>query len=241
MEKAKGHVSIVDNFSDRQKLLNDQLCIIEKTLNKHNNHQNSRVPELGDLSSSSKRNKIRGFRGRQSIFKRPEAPAPRSNIRTIPDYRVNPKKWTHYCLDDTPEMSNESNTAAAFSFLKEIEERKRRGFNKRAIRNRSAEVEEMDVVMGCSTEDKDTDNTQQFNLNVHSKNVHTFKSMQKKVSCQTRSKPKYENNKVVMPEYEMGSKKILTKKPIKKNFTDRINHKNEIKLDHLDDCSEEDS
>ncbi|XP_058066366.1 U5 small nuclear ribonucleoprotein TSSC4 [Anopheles bellator] len=64
------------------------------------------------------------YRGRESIFKRPSAPIGQCLKRAnLPDYQRNPHKWTKYTLEDV-DTSERTNTAAAFSFLKQIEEQR---------------------------------------------------------------------------------------------------------------------
>lgn len=238
MSSEKGSTCIQDNFVDRQKQLDKQLCMIEKSLNKHNNHTGSRVPRLEDLSATSQsRNKIRGFRGRQSLFKRPEGPAPRSNILTIPDYRRNPKKWTCYSLDDVSEMSNESNSKAAFSFLDELKQRKRREpktTDDRIRKKLRAHREIMDVDAGTSQADDDMEMEERFIPD--DKTVISFKKPEKREeSFKLDPKPEFRNNKIIMPEYEVGAKKIQKKKELQKRTSGRIDKRREMKLDHLDE------
>jgi len=78
---------------------------------------------------------VAAFKGEESMFKRPmpklKRPShpPRKHsypARTPePDHKRNPQKWTKYSLADTPDMCDKSNAAAALSFLRELEERKR--------------------------------------------------------------------------------------------------------------------
>lgn len=78
------------------------------------------------------------FKGEESIFKRPmpklKRPThrprkhfyPYHNKTRVPDHKKNPEKWIKYSLASTSDMTDKSNSAAAFSFLREIEERKRK-------------------------------------------------------------------------------------------------------------------
>lgn len=60
-------------------------------------------------------------------FKAPRGRAPRP--RFVPDYKKNPQKYTHYDLSDVTadQMSNSSNAAAAFDFLRQRRELKAAG------------------------------------------------------------------------------------------------------------------
>ena len=42
----------------------------------------------------------------------------------VPDFVKNPEKYTKYSLKDVPEVSNKSNSAAAFDFLRKLKEDK---------------------------------------------------------------------------------------------------------------------
>lgn len=209
------------NFCDRRKNLINQLSELEKSMNKHKNHESSYVPKLEDLTIHSRnKNKLKGFRGRQSIFKRPDAPAPRTNLRTIPDYHLNPKKWTCYSLDDVKDMSNESNSQAAFSFLKELKNQKKQ--NTKQNLKLCAESMEVDEVQNTSKKSED----------ISKSGISFSKPIRKELSIQLNSKPEFRNNKIIMPEYEVGIRKESKKKNNqRKNI--KIDKNKEMKLEHL--------
>lgn len=56
------------------------------------------------------------------IFKRPRLPVSLKRARqedAVPDYIMNPHKWKKYSLADTPNVTEESNTAVALQFLQD--------------------------------------------------------------------------------------------------------------------------
>ncbi|XP_014218828.1 protein TSSC4 [Copidosoma floridanum] len=215
--------ALVENFIGRSKKLSAHLNAIEKTLNKHKNHTDSKVPRLEDLSSCSQfRSKIKGYRGKQSIFKRPEGPAPRTKISAIPDYRKNPEKWTCYNLDDVSEMSNESNSQAALAFLKELKQRKEKKVRKLRVIKGKHDTMEIDI----QTEDNNVEGD-------GSNAVISFRKPMKKKEPSNTSKPEFRSSKIVMPEYVVGLKKAPKKKNLPKAEAEKIDKSKEIKLDHL--------
>ena len=76
--------------------------------------------------------KFAAFRHRGDRFKRPHAPQHRGGRGggrgggRVPDFRRNPQKYTKYSLEDVDLLDNASNSQAAFSFLREMDERKRK-------------------------------------------------------------------------------------------------------------------
>lgn len=65
------------------------------------------------------------FRGKDSLFVKPEIPPWRIiEKHRAPDFKLHPHKWTKYSLADVNEMNDKSNAAAAFAFLKEMRTRK---------------------------------------------------------------------------------------------------------------------
>lgn len=65
------------------------------------------------------------FRGKDSLFVKPEIPPLRIlEKHKAPDFKLHPHKWTKYSLADVNEMNDKSNAAAAFAFLKEMQSRK---------------------------------------------------------------------------------------------------------------------
>lgn len=124
------------DFASRQKLLFDTLNTAEEECNKtrtQNVTTTINEPEDDEDINRSKLLKLgrrtitSRFRGRESIFKRPEGPAPKAASRAIPDFHRNPHRWTKYSLEDVPreDLTEESNTRAALSFLNELKARRK--------------------------------------------------------------------------------------------------------------------
>ncbi|XP_053971323.1 protein TSSC4 [Hylaeus anthracinus] len=122
-------------FANRQKLLFDKLSDAEQECNKNKMTTESTDVDMAiDESNKTKsirtglqrKNETKRFRGKESIFKRPEGPAPRAVNRSVPDYHKHPHKWMKYSLDDVSndDMTEQSNTTAALSFLNELKARR---------------------------------------------------------------------------------------------------------------------
>lgn len=85
---------------------------------------------------NSRNDDVTIYKGEESMFKRPmpklRKPSyqPRRNMNSnkthTPDHKKNPHRWVKYNLSSTTEVTDKSNTAAALSFLRELEERKRK-------------------------------------------------------------------------------------------------------------------
>ena len=248
MDPEKGSISIKDNFFDRQTRLAEQLLQIEKSLNKDVNHKGSKVPRLEDLSTDqSNRNKIKGFQGRQSIFKRPELPPPRHNIRTIAEHHRNPTKWTYYSLDDVPDMSNEMNSQTALAFLDDLKKRKRREAREAQKQNKIKDklkvhigAMEIDTTVDASMEYEDIGDEERFVVDDSNKSTIVFKKPHKQ---EEPFKPvpeiEFRDNKFIMPEYQVGTKKISKKNKTQKSKSQKIDKNKELKLDHLQQCEDE--
>lgn len=74
---------------------------------------------------SGGRSLAKQFRGKDSLFVKPEIPPWRIVEKNkAPDFKLHPHKWTKYSLADVNEMNDKSNAAAAFAFLKEMQTRK---------------------------------------------------------------------------------------------------------------------
>jgi hypothetical protein len=126
------------DFSSRQKSLFDTLDAVEGASRSTNRSSDVSMEittteeEMAiDLFDSSRRHKrqrrteTKQFRGKESIFKRPEAPPP-WRTGSMPDHKKNPHKWTKYSLGDVSQadMSDKTNTSTALSFLNELRKRK---------------------------------------------------------------------------------------------------------------------
>lgn len=218
------------SFTNRQKNIFEVLNAVEI-------EQSVRVPtsrsilqpdpdpmDIEPLSSvravKRKRKELTQFRGKESIFKRPDAPRPTRFVKTktIPDYHKNPHKWVKYSLDDVSpsDMSDRSNTAAAFSFLEEL-----------AARKASAEMEDMEVEQS-STQIAFRRPKGKTRLTIGSVVVDTSSS-----PTAENSKPSFRSGKLVMPEYVVGQRKKKEKKSELLNSSVKTSKTKEIQLGHL--------
>lgn len=202
------------SFQERQKSLFNTLKEAEDT---HSFSKTNRANTPNDNAVIDRqvyrrlKHEMKPFRGRESIFKRPEA-----NIRqclrskTVPDYIKNPQRWSHYSLADVSadQMSDSTNAATAYAFLQELEDK-----------NIKAEL-----VM-----------EQDSNDGVFKKPTFNISAQLKKDQQAKEEKPVFKNNKLVMPEYVVGgSPKIKKERPVKKeNSVGECAKKAELKLSHL--------
>lgn len=229
-------------FANRQKLLFNKLSDAEQECNKnravtestdaHMNVDNS--SQLPILRTGQKRTiEMRRFRGKESIFKRPEGPAPRALSRSIPDFHKNPHKWKKYTLDDVSndDMTEESNTRAALSFLKELKAR-------RSL-ERIKESEKMDIDGCSSVERKIIFKSKKMKTEVKFKKPadNTENVDNVPIVIENDDKPVFRNSKVIMPEYVVGQKQ--KKKNKKEKHFAKVDRSKELKLDHLEDPDEE--
>ncbi|KAJ8672729.1 hypothetical protein QAD02_003989 [Eretmocerus hayati] len=234
MDITKEPPSIESDFIARQKQLNDQLGDIEKSLNKHNNHRESRVPRLDELSRvSQNRNRIKGFRKRESIFKRPDKPAPRSTVQTVPDYHRHPTKWKYYNLEHVSDMTSESNSQAAFAFLDDIRKRKCEEENRKSSKKLNTCQGSTSMALACSSCEAQMEVDDVSEPKSSSSTVVAFKKPRKKNCPSEEAKPQFVSSKVVMPEYEFGTKKVSRRKREERASEDRTCKTSGIKLDHL--------
>lgn len=234
-------------FADRQKLLFDKLLLAEQDCNKNKAVPRAELTDAETLKPNKSltivgrpKSDTKRFRGKESIFKRPEGPAPRASTKNIPDYHRNPHKWVKYSLGDVSneDMTEQSNTHAALSFLKELRARRLR---ERAVEDQS----KMDI-----NETEETDSAEvkypfkQKTIKAHSQ--FRFKKPedgsqieeQTPVIIDPDEKPVFRSSKVIMPEYVVGQKQ---KRKLKsdKNRSKQSSSK-ELKLDHLQEPDKED-
>ncbi|KAG6444781.1 uncharacterized protein LOC115440029 [Manduca sexta] len=207
----------MSTFEERRKSLFNHLKDAEDQYSL--SHKNKVVQPQADYGTIDRytyrklKHEMKQFRGRESIFKRPEA-----NIReclrakTIPDHIKNPQKWVYYNLSDvTPEqMSDATNTATALALIKKLEEK----------------AEEHSKI------EHDTED-------VFKKPTFHFSSSIKKDT--EDEKAVFKSGKVIMPEYVVGVTKKKEKKNLPKKepkASQEPVHKNGLKLDHLYDDEE---
>lgn len=231
-------------FANRQKLLFDQLSIAENECIKHDRSETDNTKmevDVCDKSSTLRANRKRKretnkFRGKESIFKRPEGPAPRTTFRNIPDYHRNPHKWVKYSLDDvsSEDMTDRSNTQAAMSFLRELKARRKKEVD---------QCEEKMDVEPCKSNLQDSVEIQFKSKKRTLKSQIMFKKPQDKEAessetvIESDDMPVFRSSKIILPEYVVGQK---PKKINRKNQpVVKVDRSKELKLDHLQEPDED--
>lgn len=206
--------NVNSEFLNRQKNVFEMLDAVAKDNEKVVKLQPSLKREAHcerNKPSKRLRQDTRQFRGKESIFKRPEAPPPARFLRNVPDYRRNPQKWTKYTLSDVSQddMSDQSNTAAAMSFLRELKAKK--------------EFEQMDI----DSESKAITfkKPSSFRPNSVPNN-----NLDNKDIYET---PSFRSSKLIMPEYVIGEKKTPKRSTSTSKPAGTKTSLKEIKLDHL--------
>jgi len=211
-----------ESFVYRQKSIFDKLTVAEKERNerqeeadRHGQNNNSLSTRNYTLSLRRARSEMKQFKRKESIFTRPVAPPPRFKSRGVPDYHRNPHKWIKYSLEDVSQedMSDQSNTAAALSFLKEVRERKRQ-----------QEMAVEDKAPGPVTFKQPKNKTKL--LSQHD----------------AITRPSFRSSKLIMPEYIVGMSKKKDKKKHDKHdhLPPNENITSEIKLQHLTEDDDDD-
>ncbi|XP_054286955.1 protein TSSC4-like [Macrosteles quadrilineatus] len=199
------------DFVSRQKNVFEKLDAVmksnESSIAKLNDNKRSHGNEE-KATFKRQKSETRPFRGQESIFKRPEAPAPSRFQKNLPDFLRRPDKWTKYTLSDVSQddMSDQSNTAAAMSFLRELRAKK--------------ESQDMDV---------DSEKL--------SKPTFKKTQRKREVSEDKSSSQIFRSSKVVMPEYVVGEKKPSSSKKQKakpeKGKEIKLDHLDEEEDDEL--------
>lgn len=209
-------------FLNRQKSVFEKLDAVAKDSEKVVKLQTSLKREAqNERNKPSKRPRLkhdmRQFRGKESIFKRPEAPPPARFLRNLPDYRRNPEKWTKYTLSDVSQddMSDQSNTAAAMSFLRELKAKK------------ESELMDVDQEAKMITFKKPSTFKPNRVLDNDLGNEDKFET------------PSFRSSKLIMPEYVVGEKKTPKRTTTKPSDQKTIRTVKEIKLDHLEEEDDE--
>ncbi|XP_073837056.1 uncharacterized protein [Musca autumnalis] len=166
---------------------------------------------------------LKNLRGKESIFKKPELPIARClKPRTLPDFKVNPHKWKKYSLEDV-DISDHTNAAAAFEFLREIDARK--------------ESEDDDGSVG---DNKDAILKQKIEFKKSSKLQRHIKALEAQEQCDAEiDSPKLKGSKLIMPEYVIGGSKKTKKVHSTKN-TKQERAAGKLMLSHLQEDEEED-
>lgn len=207
------------SFHERQKSLFNHLKVAEEQYSFSKTNKAETPLDYGVIDRRSYRklkHEMKSFRGKESIFKRPEANLRQClRARTIPDHIKNPQRWKYYDLSDVTadQLSDSTNTATALAFIQEMEDRQ-------------AKVD---------TEQNALDD------GVFKKPVFHISAKVKKEIPQEDEKVVFENNKIIMPEYVVGKSQSKPKKKIVKKEGDSTpeGSKTALKLDHLFDCDAE--
>ncbi|XP_050096210.1 uncharacterized protein LOC126578058 [Anopheles aquasalis] len=179
------------------------------------------------------------YRNRESIFKRPAAPIGHCLKRsTVPDFQRNPQKWTKYTLEDV-DTSERTNTAAAFSFLRQIEEQRETSL---ALQNALEAGDVQD-----SQEDTQPPkhgfckSVVRFNRSVRLRGQ--LEEADEPPEPATEDRPQMNGRRVLMPEYVVGQKVPKRSKRIlggSSTATSKANPSTQMQLDHLMEENEED-
>lgn len=208
------HTSSQSTFTNRQKNLFEELDKAREQVRDKIicDEESMEIDTSSKITLKRKRSETKHFRGKESIFKRPELPLNKClPPRMAPDFQKNPHKWTKYSLEDVhlEDMSERSNTSAALSFLQELEDRKN-------IEKIEAVEQNSKIIFKKRIKDPQSI--------ISTSKVQTVERQNEKLA--------FRGSKIVMPEYVVGQKP----KTIKKNTiaaekgTEKVK---EIKLDHL--------
>ncbi|XP_043281384.1 protein TSSC4 [Venturia canescens] len=234
-----------NEFVTRQKQMFEQLSQAAKKFNKFENCQSLTEAEMQMLRQRSmpirsphsflkkKRNETLQYCGKESIFKRPEGPAPMKVRKSIPDHHRHPQKWTKYSLEDvqTEQMSDRSNAQAAFSFLRELRARK------------SIEDLEREKDMEITTDGVESENQSTSSIRCKSTTHIPFRKIAKRktekeqpvVIVERPDRPIFQNSKIILPEYVVGQKQEKVKVARSAVKVDRTK---QLRLDHLEEIDE---
>lgn len=207
-----------DDFSNRLKNTFSMLDAVVAEKERKEDMQKKTTMDQIIANAKSQRSQMKQFRGKESIFKRPERPPPPRVSRNIPDFKRNPHKWKKYTLGDVSEeeMSEKSNTAAAMSFLAELQSRK----------GESMEVSE---------------ETSKIVFTNPVKTVKSDNEIVKTSPCGYPTEdegPCYKGSKLIMPEYVIGQKKSGNKYMKCSASKDQAPVSKQIKLSHLNEDDE---
>uniref|UniRef100_A0A182IYW1 U5 small nuclear ribonucleoprotein TSSC4 n=1 Tax=Anopheles atroparvus TaxID=41427 RepID=A0A182IYW1_ANOAO len=158
------------------------------------------------------------YRGRESIFKRPNAPIGKCLKRKeLPDYKRNPHKWIKYTLEDV-DTSDRTNTAAAFSFLQQMEEQREGAL-------RDATDEQNAAPGACRS-------LVRFNRSVRLREQ--LQEADESAEPPAGEKPQFNGRRVLMPEYVVGQKdpKKVRRTSVRKPAVGK-EKQSALQLDHL--------
>uniref|UniRef100_A0A182MU83 U5 small nuclear ribonucleoprotein TSSC4 n=1 Tax=Anopheles culicifacies TaxID=139723 RepID=A0A182MU83_9DIPT len=167
------------------------------------------------------------YQGRESIFKRPNAPIRQCLKRStshLPDYKRNPNKWIKYSLEDV-DTSDRSNMAAAFSFLRQMEEQREAAENEQDDGNRQDSS-----TQPCKS-------IVRFNRSVRLRGQ--LDEADEPVETPVEDRPQFNGRRVLMPEYVVGQKDPKRAKRSKPRKPANAGKGTALQLDHLMEEEEE--
>lgn len=232
-------------FANRQKRLFDQLSIAESQCNKPERLKNDFTAMCADNASQGSstidiepRRLTKRFRGRQSMFKRPEGVAPRAVPKNIPDYHRRPHKWIKYTLDDvsSEDMTEHSNTQAAMSFLKELKARRKKEEVDKSEEDMDVDSYESDLQSCTKTTCKSNKRTAASQIVFKKPEIKEAKTSEA-VVIETNEKPIFRSSKIILPEYVIGQ--APKKSPKQNRPAVKVDRSKELRLDHLQEPDEE--
>uniref|UniRef100_A0A182PL85 U5 small nuclear ribonucleoprotein TSSC4 n=1 Tax=Anopheles epiroticus TaxID=199890 RepID=A0A182PL85_9DIPT len=194
------------SFEEKKNLLFSSLQSAEQSIGTDSIlHQNANETDYSLVRISKARTKpirVDRYQGRESIFKRPNAPIGQCLKRSnLPDYKRNPHKWTKYTLEDV-DTSDRSNTAAAFSFLKQMEDQQREaaqvdGPGDGMTRQGASADAQPQRAEFCKS-------VVRFNRSVRLRGQ--LEEADEPVEPPVEDRPQFNGRRVLMPEYVVGQK-----------------------------------
>ncbi|XP_055608283.1 protein TSSC4 [Uranotaenia lowii] len=209
--------------------------------------QGRKYSESPDRRHGHQSSSIKKFRGRESIFKRPAAPIGKCLPSSrVPDFKKNPHKWTKYSLEDV-DISDRSNTAAAFSFLRQIESQRRDSGIEHSEDDDVSNIDE-DHEHRSQPKAQNEESGTQFRNRIkfnRSQKLKTQLEEEDRPPPETSSKAVVKGCRVLMPEYVVGQKPFkksrnVVSKPTSSTSGSKRDRTKELKLDHLMDDDDDD-
>jgi len=184
-------------------------------------------PESRDTAAAPTHKRLwRENRGRGSSDSRGRQRA-RENYRGgsnryVADHKIHPEKWTKYSLADVDNMTERSNSAAAFTFLKTIKK-------KTTETNDDLQVEQSDIQEKPIFK-KPSKKMSDFSKSPQNDEEDSNQNLQVKQST-------FSGSKNVMPEYVVGAKTSNNKE--KKKSKEKSKMMDKLTLSHLGQDEEE--
>lgn len=153
----------------------------------------------------------------------------------IPDYKKNPGNWTKYSLADAENVTDRSNTAAAFQFLKSIKS----GNKSDSDNEESSSMDTSEkLVFKKPSRKKGEGNSKSTDANISTTDEDDSTDQAEASAVDTEiakeSKAKFVGSKNVMPECVVGAKPTKDKK-----VKEKSKMKDKLVLSHLQDEEED--